>query len=743
MPSTRQIRKQSGDKVIRTVCPLGCGISCGVMAHVRDGVLVKVEPGDSTGTSHICARGLSAAKLVYHPERLKYPLKRTGHRGEGKWQRISWDEALDIIIIRLKEVAEKHGPASLSWISDGVGSLPLSSCLSLAGVFGGTFILPAGFGDAAGPCADQVCYGAEMWYGEDYTNRFDNIAFCIVWGNNPADTQPFKWRRIRDVKESGARIVTIDPRFTTTASRADEYIAVRPGTDAALALGMMNAILDRGLQDNQFINEFTTGPFLVRGDNGLYLREKDITPGDSEKYMVWDTVTKTPQPHDKQGVKPDLAGIHTIGGITCKPAFHLLTDLIDEYPPDRASRITDVPADIITRLAVEYATNKPAAIFRGMGCTRTFHGDLSFRAINTLAAVTGNISLRGYNMFHRNPIALLTHGFPKALPLLNMYEAILHDKPYPIRALWMAKHNLINQDPNFNKVTQQLLPRLEFIVTADMFMTTSARYADIVLPVCSFYEFDDMVPPMGEGSHNYLQLQRKVIEPLYESKSDFDIAAALGKKMGLEGYLEEGAEEYIERMLDSSHPSMEGINIDRLKESPVLPSPYTRPDFATPSGRFELYSERLRDFSQELPVYLEPIESRQNPLSEKYPLSFSSTHPKHRVHSMYANIDWIRDMDPEPVLGINPTDAQQRGIRDEDIVRVFNDRGEMKLKARINQGVQPGLVNMSQGWSPGDYAVGTHQALTHDTINPAQQAIYEPNSAFQDTLVQVELAREV
>jgi len=739
----RPVKTDPGVKVIRTVCPFGCGIGCGVLAHVKDGVLVKVEPSDHPGTSHICVRGLSATKLAYHPDRLKYPLKPLGARGEGKWQRISWEEALDTIQARFKEITAKYGSSSLAFVSTGVGALANLLSVGFAGACQGTFILPAGLGDSAGPCADQLCYGAYMWFGEDYTNRFDKPAFCIMWGNNAAETEPLKWHRIRDAKEGGARLVVIDPRFTTTASKADEYIRIRPGTDAALALGMMHVIIDRQLQDNAFLSQYTVAPFLVRTDSGMYLREKDVYSGESQKYLVWDTQTGGPLAYDTPQVAPALTGTYKVKGVEYKPAFQALTELAQQYPPDKAAEITEVPANTIARLAVEYATRKPAASYRGMGCTRgSLYGDLSYRAVNTLAAVTGNISLRGIAAHQYNPAAFFTRGVPSFITLLQMYQTILTAQPYPIKALWMTRHNLINQDPNFNLVTRELLPRLELVVVVDMFMTTSAQYADIVLPACSSYEATDLVAPIGNGSHNYLQLQQKAIEPLYESRSDLDIFASLAKRMGMDDFLDKTVEEYIEIMLASGLPSMEGITIEKLKEGPLLPAPHETPAFTTPSGRMEFYSEKLKEFDQELPVFLEPLESPRKPAAQKYPLSLSTTHPKYRLHSMFANIPWIRELDPGPALDMNPVDAKPRGIKDGDLVRVFNDRGGVKVRTRVHQGIRPGTVNICQGWSPGDYVEGTHQALTHQTLNPAQAAIYEPNAAFYDTLVQVELVKK-
>lgn len=745
MSFARPVRSPPGATGIRTVCPYGCGIGCGVLAHVKDGRLIRLEPGDFPGTRHICGRGLSMPKLVYHPDRLKYPLRRAGARGEGKWERISWDEALGTIAGRLHEIGERHGKSSRAFVSTGVGALANLLTVGFAGACGGTFILPAGLGDSAGPCADQAMYGAFMWFGEDYTNRFDPPpAFCIVWGNNPADTEPFKWRRIRKAREKGARLIVIDPRFTTTASKADAYIPIRPGTDAALALGIMHVILERNLFDAAFLMRQTVAPFLVRTDTGMFLREKDLAPGGSDKCLIWDERTESAVPFDSPHRVPAISGTRTVGGIPCRTAFDLLVELIRAYPPRRASDITGIPAATIVRLAVEYASHRPAAIYRGMGCTRgSLHGDLSFRAINTLAALTGNVRTQAPPAHVYNMGAFFTHGVPDFITLLQMYQTILTDRPHPIRALWMTRHNMVNQDPNFNKITGELFPRLKLVVAVDMFMTTSARHADIVLPVCSPFECDDLIAPIGSGSHAFLQLQQKVIEPLYESKSDLEIFSALARKMGIEGFLDGSVTDHLRTLLASGHPSMEGITLERLREGPMPPAPHNAPAYGTPSGRIEFYTERLKPFGQELPVYLEPLESPRSDRAEKYPLSFSTTHPKYRLHSMFANVPWIREIDPEPVLNIHPADAGPRGIRDGDRVRVFNDRGEVHLRARVHEGVRPGLVNTTQGWSPEHYTKGTHQALTHETLNPAQAAVYEPNSAFYDTLVEVEPVKEV
>jgi molybdopterin-containing oxidoreductase family molybdopterin binding subunit len=322
------------------------------------------------------------------------------------------------------------------------------------------------------------------------------------------------------------------------------------------------------------------------------------------------------------------------------------------------------------------------------------------------------------------------------MPLLQMYEAIQKGRPYQVRALWLAEHNLVNQDVDTNRVLNELIPRLDFIAVADMFMTASARYADIVLPVCSFYEHVDLVPPL-QGPNKYLQISPKVIEPLYESKPDVDIVNELAQRMGLGEHFGMTAEQYIELLIKSKHPSMAGATLERLKEGPFELPKYDVPAFSTPSGRFEFYSERMKPYGQELPLYIEPIESARRPMAKKYPLSYLSTHTKYGNHSQFADEPWLRELDPEPMLEMHPADASVRGIKSGDMAVAFNDRGSVKLRVKIHEGIKPGVVNIHEGWLPSQFAEGSHQALTHGVINPAQAAVFEPNSALYDNLVEV------
>jgi anaerobic selenocysteine-containing dehydrogenase len=727
-------------KKIHTVCRIDDGPNCRITAHVKNCKLIKIEPLDfpEPGMRHICGKGLSTIRdVVYHPDRLKYPLLREGNRGEDRWKRISWNEALDVIALNLQKIIDRYGGRAIAFTPGQVWTSALMAIYQrLASALGGTWVNLSGFGDAAGPCADLLSYGIPL--GNFYTTDLENPKLCIVWGGNWTVTHPLTWRKIRKLKESGAKLYVIDPRFTATASKADEYISITPGTDTALAIGMMRVIRDEGLIDKDFMRAYTVAPFLVRQDTGLFLREKDLTEGGSDRCLVWDE-------KNHRTAFPEDAGLPLINascspnGIYCKTSFNLLCELLDQFPLNKAAEITGVPADVIYRLAVSYATNRPAVIFRGWGLQRTFHGDLTWRAVTTLAAMTGNIKLQGPQGFNLNREAYTTvQGRSyQYLPLLTLYDAIEYGKPYPVKGLWIAAHNFVNQNPNYNRVLNDLFPKLDFIITVDLFMNASARHSDIVLPACSFYEYMDLIPPF-DTVNPYLQLQQKVIDPLYECRTHVDIGNAVGRRMGFENEFRYTQEEYVDMLLSSDHPSMRGVTLERLTHGPVkLQDAYDVPVFMTKSGRIEFYSEKMAPFNQALPIYKEPLESSRCALAKKYPLSLINGHSQYLKCSMFANSSLMRSFAPEPVVEMNPVDASVREIEDGAAVKVFNDRGSVKMRVKIHEGIHPGVVNITQGWWPENYREGTHQALTHDFVNPAQTSAWEPNAAYNDILVEV------
>ncbi len=726
--------------ITRTVCGLPDYIGCGLSVEVEDGVITRVRPGDFPDPADrgACPRGLASRQMVYHPDRLQYPLKRTGERGLGHWQRVSWDRALGDIAARLQDIAQRYGPGAVAWLVSGMPNLA-GSYSRLASLTRGTLIDWSGCGDAAGPCADTTTFG--YLRGEDHLLSGPDPHFIIVWGSDPAATNYHHLRMIVRARRKGARVVVIDPRFTATAARADEHIPIRPGTDGALALAMINVILREGLRDRRFIAESTVGPLLVKRDSGFFLKENEVIPGGRpDVLMIIDEYSGRRQAATAPQSRPAVNGSYEVSGIECAPAFQLLSDMVRDYTPEKVSLITDIPPHVIRRLAVAYGSRRPAAIFRGWGMQRSFHSHLSCRAINALAAVTGNINPERPAGFTLNwQQFLLPGGRPDVLPVMLLYDAITRRQPQAVKALWCSGRDFVNEMPNMNRLTREVLGHLELIVVSDLFMTPSARFADYVLPASSFYESTDLCT--SSLHHTYLHLQQKAIEPLHESRSDFRTAAEMAGRLGLGSHFDRTEEQYIEDLLASGDPAMEGVSLERLREGPVMArQPPRPPHLRTSTGLVEFYTERLKMFGQELPTYLEPIESSRSDRARAHPLTLLTSRSANRMHSGLGRIPGLPGATPEPALEIHPADARPRGITDGDTVRVYNARGQAMLKARLSYRIKRGVVSIPQGWWPDDYLAGHHNELTHESVNPVQRFLTVPNAALYDVLVEVETA---
>lgn len=738
-------------RIIRTACPQHCGIDCcGINALVKNGKVIKLEPAEfpDERDKRICLRGLSILDVTYHPDRLKYPMKRIGERGEGRFERITWDDAYNIIINNFKTISKEYGWKSIGWVLGGPGSgtTKFGAYLRIASLTQSTRVSAWGYGDAGLPCGTRIILGHHFPYinlfGEFWQRKWPDL--LVVWGANPGESMPLHtMRKILDAKEAGTQLIVIDPRFTITASKADEFIGLKPGTDSALALGLMNVIFENELHKKEFILEHTNGAYLVRLDNGKFLRSDDVGDKKKNAYILWLKTTNTHAIVRRKNVKDaSLDGVHEINGIKCTPAFQLLKELAKEYTPEKTEEITGVNKELIIKLAKRIGESKNVKFYTNMGFTRTYHGDISIRGLITVATITGNLTTSFKSGYI--PSVLNWEPFLKAIPdkpsfhrmgILNMYDAVIKGKPYPIKAAWFNFINFLNQCVDYNKIVNEFYPKLDFIVQTELFMTPSARFADLVLPVCSFLEFSDFLP----HPYPYLQLQQKAVEPLYESKSDATIVSELAERLGFGEYFKGGEEGLIDLIIN--HPSLDGITRKTLKDSAAICKEIPEgSDFAlnfpTPSGKIEIYAEQLVEDGEALPVFLPPIEA---PISHtgKYPLIFIQGHSKYRSHSSFANVNSLLNLNPEPIVEINPSDAKDRGISNDDIVTVFNDRAKTTLKASLTEGLRPGVINITEGWWIDQFYEGGVNHLTHNKINPVQNKVYEPNMHMNDVAVEV------
>ena len=747
--------EKSDIKIINTGCCHDCGGRCTLKAHVKDGKIIRFETDNGEDPQlRACLRGRAYRQKVYHPDRLKYPMRRIGERGEGKFERISWDEALGIVANKMKEIKEKYGNSSILFVP-GAGNQGMLHGVTASGLILNQF---GGYTRMWGaPSYEGALFASMATYGTMMTGnaREDLLKskLIIMWGWNPASTiwDPGTPLMFAKAREKGIKIINIDPIFTDSAAvLAEQWIPIRPGTDAAMLSAMAYVIITENLQDQNFIDKYTVG----------FDKYKTYIMGEE------DGIPKTPQ---------------------------------------WAEEITTVPAETTISLAREYATNKPAALMAGWGPARTALGEQYSRAANVLCAITGNIGINGgyASGFMRayysresvgstskkktgpikqeekkkiekkqsprgNPVDFRAPPRKDALYKLRggtnpvstrihfneYYDAILQGKkggfPADLKMAYIVAENRLNQYCNVNKGVKAL-KSLEFIVVLEQFMNPTAKFADILLPVNTFMERNDIaVPWLGSPYYIYLN---KAIDSLYESKSDVEICKELAIKLGVDPGLLNLSEDQILRIFSSprkdikSYDEMKRDGFYKVKvDEPFvafkeqIADPENNP-FPTLSGKIEIYCEHIAELDipnmPPIPKYLSHEEHYDAPLAKKYPLQLLTPHNKRRTHSSISMIPWLEEVEPHMVW-INPIDAELRRIEHGDLVDIFNDRGRVRIPANVTERVIPGVVVIYQGawYNPNEEGVdvgGCGNVLTKDSRSPG--GAFPMNSA----LVQVKL----
>lgn len=778
------------ETVFRTGHSNNCDGACGHLIHVVDGRVTTIGPanwspttigGAVTPTFHprICARGLSQISNTYSPDRVKYPYKRVGPRGSGKWERISWDEATSLIAEKFSQIQQKYGKKSV-WIAPYTGSLSL-----IEGVVGAGYRFASVTGASAGDCqgdneGDSATPAGWNYVLVDPTNPDNGGGFfdgheatdflsakaIVFWANNVAEMSIPDWRIMCDARDkNGTQLISVDPRYTPTSAACDRWLPIRPGADTALIDAIINYVITHKLYDADYIRANTVGPYLVDARTKKWLRAEDVLPGAHPDYVVIDESDgKLKAAGDPTLHQAALFGSYPAASGQAHTAMQALADMAKKYTPEYAARITDVPAAKIVDLAQIWGTTKPVAVRAGFALSHWYHGDLHMQALLTLQAITGNLGVHGggvttfaggltttaFDLGHWwNPT-----GEPYAvLEPMDFCDAVLKDDPYPVRAAWFMIDNFGQQMADRNQVVRAM-KALDFCVVSDYVLSATADLADLVLPACTYLEKTDLL----SSNNFYLQYMPKVVDPLFESKSDLDAIRMVAEKMGVGKYFDKTPDEYLREILHigdpEADPTVRGLTWEQLTTKAVHlntdPMPYVPffdKKFPTKSGKIEFYVEMLIPYGQEVCEHQEPVEaSPTNPLFKKYPLTFLSTHTRFRTHSQYVNLPWLKEVNNggQAFLEINPADAESRGIRDGDPVRVFNDRGEMKVYARLTEAIKPGVTNCYQGgWDTINvkhHIAGHPNNLTHQIANPAQSVIpnFPSNAAFFDCLVQVE-----
>ena len=652
---------------IRGACPHDCPDTCAWQVTVQDGTAIKLV-GDR---DHPFTKGVLCAKVdhyldrVYSPDRILYPMRRVGAKGDGKFERVSWDEALDDISSRLQDIIAQDGStAILPYSYMGTqGIIQKDAGDPFFDRLGATRLVRSVCGSAGGAGRAVTNGSSPSALAEDIVHS----RFIILWGTNTVVTNLHLWPFIQQARKNGAILVVIDPARTRTAAQADWHLQPLPGTDAALALGMMHVIVQESLYDADYVERYTLG-------------------------------------------------------------FEQLCERLTEYPPERVAQITGLETEEIIRLARDYATTRPAAIRTLTGLEHHSNGAMMHRTITCLPALVGAWRERGggiiggpgWAFFQSLNVAAvskpeLEDQNIRSVNMVQLGQALTSDElDPPIRCLIVHSSNPATIAPNQNLILQGLRREDLFTVVHEQFLTDTARYADYVLPATTQLEHADLLWSWG---HKYLTLNQPAIEPLGEAVANTEFFRRLAASLELEdAHLFTSDEERIRTLLTSDHPYLHGITYERLEKegwAPLnLPSDYCRlaeGEFATPSGKCEFYAESLiAQGLDPLPAHVPPIESPAGDaeLARRYPLMLlTAKSALYFLNSSYANLPRHLKAESEPHLDLHSGDATPRGIADGDQVRVLNDRGEVELRARVGNHIRSGvvanavrLVGFSQPW---------------------------------------------
>lgn len=696
----RQASAAGKTKQVFSACPRNCYDTCSIVTTVEDGRIkfITGNPNNTFTNGRLCVKGYTYPNYVYSPDRIKYPMKQK-ERGSGKWERISWDEAYDMIAKKILEIKKKHGstlPIALNKYSGNFNVLNyaaegMMSSWGYTTRAQGTPCWPAGIDSQTFDFGAAVSLDPEMMVEAEY---------LIVWGANPAWTSVHSMSIIEKAKENGTKVVVIDPIMTDTAAKADEYIGIKASTDGALALGMAKYILDHNLHDMEWMNKNSIG---------------------YEEYLNY---------------------------------------LRNNVTLEWASEKTGVPVAVIERLAWEYAAAKPAAIWIGYGMQRHTNGGASVRSIDALAAMSGNIGVVGGGANYAQQecygfnYASQSAGTPpegsggEADRMLNMNNfpaqvlAINNDpNEIPIEMLWVACRNPIAQDPE-TSVSLKAFDSIDFIVTADLWFNETVNQSDLVLPVSSIFETWGL---LASYWHYWVNVNEPAIDQLYESKNDIEIAMGISKRLnelepGSSTYpTDRSIEEWIEMELSDDLIKKFGFKTwkDILEKGTAKVEGYEAPwadgKFRTPSGKYEFLSEKCASYGHHaLPVYMEEME-----VPKERPIRLFTPHWKYGLHSQFQNLEWMQTIHNEPFVEIHPVLAKENGIEEGSMVRVASEVGFVEVKAKITKTVPENAVVMYEAWYK-DQNYNVNFLLKATPSDMGSCATGQAGLAFHDQFVNIE-----
>ena len=734
--SEMEAQKKLQQKSIKSAGRGNCGGACAMLVDTAAGCVLDVNSCDQTKnplSAPLCVRGKNYRGTYLTPERLRYPMLRVGRRGEGKFQRISWQEALDLMTDKIRFYTEKYGPGCrFVGYSSGVTSI-ISGDFVLRRMFG----LGGGYlGNFNSYSSASIFYTLPYVYGTAVTGSslasFYDTRLAILWGNNPAVTEHCdEWiKLIRKLKENHTKVILIDPHYNETGKALGaEWIPIRPDTDASLAAAMAYVLWDEGLCDQDFMNRYCIG------------FDREHMPEDLE---------------EEESYRDYIFGS------------------FDHIPktPEWAEQYTGIPAEKIRYLAREYAKG-PAAIFAGRGCQRTASGEQIVRSITALACMMGYVGKKGGGTgYHCAAIRHQAPGYPFGpnpykgrIPTFLWTDAILDGKNMTrqkdhiqgreklesdIKIYFsIAGNTMLNQHSDLNRTAEILKDesKCEFIVVSDTHMTPSARYADLLLPGTSLFEDEFMTKPWSDG--NYLLYANRCIEPLFESRFEVDWILELADRLGIEDTAEgcSSVSEWYRMMYERTRkaetelPDYEtfrengGYHYQNNPDQIGFEMEIKDPDhhkFQTGSGKIEIFSRKLWDYHEDeipaVPKFIRAFEGVQDPLIRKYPLQLIGWHIKNRTHSIGDQNEKLEKTQPH-CLWIHPQDAAKREIREGDLVEVYNDRGVVRIKAELSEDIMPGVICIPEGawYTPDEKGVDIRGCVnTLTTMQPTALAKANP-----------------
>jgi anaerobic selenocysteine-containing dehydrogenase len=746
------IASNESTRMVRGFCAL-CTAHCATVATVADGKVVRLEADDNHPNGGVfCLKGKAAPELVYHPDRLNYPLKRTRPKGDSDpgWQRVSWDEALDDIVRRLQSIRVEHGARAVA-LAKGTGG---GTSVSDAERWLSRFL--SSYGSPNWVTTTHVCNwhkdtGFSYTFGVEIpTPDVAHSGAFLLWGHNPSSTSLILAHDIVAAKKRGMKIVAVDPRRVGIAAQADILLQVRPGTDGALALAMIDVAIKEELFDENFVRQWTNGTFLLRTDNGAVLTEADLTAsGSPERFVAWDesndahvVYESTAGGFERSTGRLALSGTRRVklkdgSVVACEPAFARLAVLASQYAPEISEAITWVPADKVRQAARLLAANRPVSMFMHNGVGQHTNATQTSRAIATFYALLGDFDRAGGNVvFPKAPLNAVSgkEFLPKEMALqrigrerkplgppakpgncaaYDIFTAILEGRPYPVKALLNFGSNTIMSTGDSERA-RQAFRAVDFAVAAELFMTPTAELCDYVLPATSFLEMGNLSNDFKHRREGRLHVQYRpaVVEPLAERRSDTWIVFQLAKRLGFGGNFWDGD-------IDAAYEfelAPTGLSLDEIKNSPggvtVPMAPryqkYSTTDKSGAPRGFNTLDKKVAIYSHvfaahgfaPLPEYVEPMISPTSrpDVAKDYPLVLTNAKFTTFIHSQLRGLPSLRKVSPHPSADIHPETAARYGIVDKAWMEIESPRAKIRAKARVTDAIAPGVVCCQHGW---------------------------------------------